>query len=67
MYRESFTDSCDWSIARLQSVSVFLPDRASVGPRSFGKVADGRQGSAKSSNDPIGFLNNADSKSREQN
>ena len=27
-----------------------------MGPRSSGKVADGRQGSARSSNDPIAFV-----------
>ena len=54
--RKAFWNSLsrDHSIAELRSVPAFLPGRASVGPRSFGKVADGRQGSAKSSNDSIG-------------
>ncbi|OAI46974.1 hypothetical protein AYO43_05280 [Nitrospira sp. SCGC AG-212-E16] len=43
-------------IAELRSVPAFHPGRASVGPRSFGKVTDGRQGSIRSSNDLIFFL-----------
>ena len=39
-----------------RSVSAFLPGTVSVGPRSSSKVADGRQGSAKSSNDRMGFV-----------
>ena len=45
----------DHLIAELRSVPAFHPGRASVGPRSFGKVTDGRQGSAGSSSDPIGL------------
>ena len=37
------------TIAQLQSVPAFLPGRASVGLRSFGKVADDQQGSAERS------------------
>ncbi len=54
---EAFRNSLnrDHAITELRSLPAVLPGRASVGPRSFGKVADGRQGSAGSSNDPILF------------